>query len=346
MLFHPITIKNIKLKNRFIAEPIVSNSGLSDGTPSEKTLDLYTAYAHSGAGMCVVEQHAVHPWGRNKLNQFRLYQDKTAADLQLLTAIFKKANIPVAAQLNFSGAGASGKELLKEEDFRLVSPSGLRNPRDLINADSQKLEQCEIQEIVDAFAFAAQRAVMIADYTGGVQIYACHGYLIGQFLSPLTNHRCDCYGGTIKNRARLLFEITEAVRAAVPNAVVSVRLGASDQMPGQPTNGLTLDESIWIAQHLVALGVDWIGISGNHCIYGIGENDNDTAYFAPYASAIRQALGNKKVPIDCAGGIRSIKRSEELLENKACDLIGIGRPLLKDKQFIRRLISMQQSLLL
>ncbi len=334
MLFEPIKIGNLELKNRIIAEPIVSNSGGPDGAPSKKSLEIYSEYAHSGVGMVVLEQHAVHPWGRNKLSQFRLYQDSNAAALLPLTDVFAKSGIPVVAQLNFSGAGASGKELLEEKDFRLVSPSGLRNPRDLINADSKILDASEIPEIVEAFADAARRAVMIAKYTGGVQIYACHGYLLGQFLSPLTNQRDDRYGGDIKNRARILLEVTEAVRAAVPNALVSVRLGASDQMPGRPEKGLTLKESTWVANELVSLGVDWIGISGNHCIYGIGEDDNDTAYFSPYASAIREALGDNKVPIDCAGGIRSAKKAEDILKNRVCDLVGIGRPLINDKQFV------------
>jgi 2,4-dienoyl-CoA reductase-like NADH-dependent reductase (Old Yellow Enzyme family) len=340
MLFESISVRNLQLKNRLVAEPIVSNSGGNDGALTVRSLEIYEGYARSGAGLVVVEQHAVHPWGRNKLSQFRLYDDEKAAALRPLTELFRRAGVPVTAQLNFSGAGASGRELLEEEDFRLVSPSGLRNPRDLIDADSEALEAARITEIVKAFASAARRAVNIAEYTGGVQIYACHGYLLGQFLSPLTNRRTDAYGGDIKNRARFLFEVVEEVRAAVPGSVVSVRLGAADRMPGQSEDGFTLRESCWIAKELASLGVDWIGVSGNHCIYGIGENDNDTAYFAPYASAIRKAIesGNgRKIPVDCAGGIRSRAKAEELLRNKVCDLVGIGRPLIKDKEFLHRM---------
>ena len=337
MLFGPMILGNLELKNRLIAEPIVSNSGENDGTPSSKSLEIYERYSRSGAGLAVIEQHAVHPWGRNKLNQFRLYGDKEAAALRPLTAFFEKAGMPVVAQLNFAGAGASGKELREEKDFRLVSPSGLRNPRDLIDLNSEALEISEIQEIVKAFAIAAQRAVLVAKYTGGVQIYACHGYLLGQFLSPLTNRRNDIYGGDLQGRARLLLEVVQAVRLAVPNAPVSVRLGVSDQMPGRPENGFALSEGIAVAKKLVSLDVDWIGVSGNHCIYGIGEDDNDTAYFAPYASAIRNETGKGEIPVDCAGGIRSKEKAEELLKKGVCDLIGIGRPLIKDKNFIHKL---------
>ena len=339
MLFESIKIGNLILKNRVIAEPIVSSGGVNGGIPTEEVLDQYSSYASSGVGMIVIEQHAIHPWGRNRNTQFRLYSDEGAKSLQPLTKFFRDADIPVVAQLNFSGAGVSalGKDLLNEPDFKLVSPSGLRNPRDLVEADSEALDIKMIPEIIDSFAQAAIRAVNIAQYNGGVQIYGCHGYLLGQFLSPLTNHRTDKYGGSLQNRARLLLEVTEAVRAVVPNANVSVRLGASDQMPGQAEEGLTLAESKWIAKELAMLGIGWLSISGNHCIYGIGEDDNDTAYFAPYAAAIHKELEGTGIPLDCAGGIRSRKTAEYLLQNGVCDLIGIGRPLLKDREFVHKM---------
>lgn len=337
MLFSPFELNKMQLMNRIIAAPIVSNSGNLDGTPNERSVQVYENYARSGAGLVVIEQHAVHPWGRNKATQFRLDSDEKARSLQVLTRSFQTQNIPVVAQLNFSGAGASGRELPEDEDFELVSPSGLRNPRDLINADSRALKYSEIQEIIESFANAAKRAVHISGYTGGVQIYGCHGYLLGQFLSPLTNKRTDSYGGQLKNRARLLYEIVEAVRGAVPDALLSVRLGVSDTMPGKVETGLTLSEGIQIADELSHLGIDWLGVSGNHCIFGIGEDDNDTAYFSSYAKAIKEGIKMRSLPIDCTGGIRTRKTAQRLLDEDVCDLIGIGRPLLLNPQFIQTL---------
>lgn len=336
MLYTPLKMQNLSLQNRLIAEPIVSNSGDQKGLPTQESMEIYRGYAQAGAGMVVVEQHAVHPWGRNKLSQFRLYDDASAQALKPLTELFRAQGVPVVAQLNFSGAGASGKELLLEPDFKLVSPSGLRNPRDLIGADSHALIGSEIQEIAGAFAAAARRAIELAEYSGGVQIYACHGYLIGQFLSSMTNCRTDGYGGGIRQRARLLFEIVEAVKAAAGSSPVSVRLGASDHMPWQEQQGLCLEESVWVAAELAKMGVDWLGISGNHCIYGIGVDDNDTAYFAPYAKAIKEAVQPYGVAVDCAGGIRSAAKAEELLVAGVCDLVGFGRPLIGDKDYLRR----------
>lgn len=334
-IYSKLKIKNIVLKNRIIIEPIVSKSGNIDGTPSEKSFEIYEKYANAGAGMVIMEQIAVHLWGRNSMEQFKLYNDEGAIALRELTKIFENKNIPVVAQLNFSGAGASDKNLLKEKDFRLLSPSGLRNPRDLIQVDSEKLTVEEIKEIIHAFGTAAKRAVDLAKFSGGVQIYACHGYLIGQFLSPITNKRIDEYGGNLDSRARILFEIVKEVKKAVGNFPLSVRLGASDQMPGKEENGLKLSESVEVARKLVELGVDWIGVSGNHCIYGIGVNDEDTAYFAPYSQAIYEAVKSKNIPVDCAGGIRTSKKTEELLKNGVCELIGIARPILKNENFLK-----------
>lgn len=336
MINSKIMVANLELKNRLVAAPVVSNSGTNLGEPTEKSIELYKKYANSGVGVVVLEQHAVHPWGRNKLNQFRLYGDDEARKLKVITDLFKATNIPVIAQLNFSGAGASGKELLMENDFKLVSPSGIRNPRNLIGTASAALTANEIKSIVKSFADAAKRAIDISGYDG-VQIYACHGYLLGQFLSPLTNQRNDIYGGNIEGRSRLLLEITEAVRRAVPDANVSVRLPMADQMPEEPENGLTLKESCYVAQKLVDLGIDWLGTSGNHCIYGIGVDPNDTAYFAPYTKTIREAVASR-IPVDCTGGIRSYKKAEELLKYDVCDLVGLGRPLMVDQNYAKALL--------
>lgn len=334
MIKENISIKNIVLKNRVIAAPIVTNSWDDNGSPTLDTLQIYKAYAESGAGLIVAEQHAVNTWGRVSLKQPSLYNDKSALELRPITKIFRDKNIPIVAQLNF-GARATITKLLDDPNYKLVSPSGLPTPRKSpVDANSQALELIEIKEIIQSFADAARRAVEISKFSGGVQIYASHGYLISQFLSPLTNIRTDIYGGSLANRARLLFEIVEAVKAVVGNAPVSVRLGASDTMPNEPENGLTLSESVWIAEELAKMGIDWLSVSGNHCIYGIGVDDNDTAYFAPYSKAMRNAMYKYDIPVDCTGGIRSLETAEKLLKEKVCDLIGIGRPLLSDKSFL------------
>lgn len=334
MLTETIDIKNVTLKNRVVVAPMMTDFWNKDGSPTERTIEIYRSYAESGAGLVVMEQLAVHPWGRLTFDQPRLYRDDSALALRALTQPFRDRGVPIVTQLNFGGR-VSDKELLDEPDFEFVTPSGLPVPRkSTVQADSRALTADEIAEIVASFADAAHRAVDLAGFNGGVQIYASHGYLLSQFLSPVTNARTDRYGGSLANRARIVFETVEAVRARIGDAPLSVRLGASDRMPGEPEDGLTLAESSWIAGELAQMGVDWLSVSGNHCIYGIGADDNDTAYFEPYSRAIRDAASRYGVPVDCTGGIRTPGTAERLLQSQACDLIGIGRPLLKDKAYL------------
>lgn len=334
MLKDNILIKNVILKNRVIAAPIVTGSGDDYGRPTARTMEIYKEYAESGVGLVVAEQHAVHSWGRCALNQPRLYDDESALAIEPVTKIFRDKDVPIVAQLNF-GARATTPVLLDQSDFELVSPSGLPTPRKSpVNAESRALKSDEIDGIIQAFADAARRAVGVSRFNGGIQIYASHGYLISQFLSPLTNVRADAYGGSVANRARLLFAIVEAVKGVIGNAPLSVRLGASDQMPGEPENGLALSDSLWVAEELAKMGIDWLSVSGNHCIYGIGADDNDTAYFAPYSKAMRDTVNKYGVFVDCTGGIRMPETAEKLLQGKVCDLIGIGRPLVSNKAFL------------
>ncbi|HCD71714.1 MAG TPA: NADH:flavin oxidoreductase, partial [Thermovirga lienii] len=177
-------------------------------------------------------------------------------------------------------------------------------------------------------AEAAARAVR-AGY-GGVEIHACHGYLIGQFLSPLTNQRKDRYGGDIKNRARFLFEVYEAVRGLLSDEhVVAVRLGVADSMPNEEPRGLTIEDSKWVAKELAAMEVDFIDISGNHCGYD-GEGEG---YFADYALAIKDVVGD--TPVVCTGGITKLSTARTLLEKGSCDLVGLGRALRRNYKIVR-----------
>ena len=131
---------------------------------------------------------------------------------------------------------------------------------------------------------AASRRALKAGYRG-VQVHCCHGYLLGQFLSPLTNLRRDGYGGSIKNRARFLLEVVEAVRPALGNeGILSVRLGLSDSLPKDPPEGLSLEDGLWVARELGKMGIDHLDISGNLCGYDApGEG-----YFGDWARAAKE----------------------------------------------------------
>lgn len=328
----PIRIGKFELPNRVAAAPMATRSFGRDGLPTEKTLAIYEKYAASGAAMAVIEHHAVHPWGRNRMEQPRLYEDRYAEALKPLTAPFREKGMPVLAQISCAGALTADASLLDESDFEYVSPSGDKTPRDVLQETPRALERGQIAELVEAFVASAVRAVRIAGYDG-VQIHAAHGYLLGQFLSPLTNRRADEYGGSEKKRARLLYEITDAIRATLPDALLSVRLGMADYMPGEPLRGLSVDETAPIARELAALGADWLGLSGNHCGFG-DQIAADTPFFAPFARVVHDALRGATFS-DCAGGVRSAQTANDLLSGGVCDLVGVGRLFWSNPDFLQ-----------
>lgn len=328
-----LEIAGVKLANRLAAAPAASQL-FEDGSSTEKAVALYEKYASSGAGITVVEHHAVHPWGRNRTTQPRLDTDEHARSLRAITDPFKKSGMPVLAQINYAGSMTAGADLLSLDDFEYTSPSGLHAPNDALkDATPRELSRSEISEIVEAFAHAAVRAIETAGYDG-VQVHCAHGYLLGQFLSPLTNHRTDEYGGSEKGRARLLYEVVDAVRQETKGRILSVRLGMADHMPDEPMRGLSIDDTVPVARELASLGVDWLALSGNHCGFGAKRSD-DCAYFAPFVRAIHDALGGA-IPCDCCGGVRSPRTADDLIASGVCEIVSLGRPLLKEPDLPRR----------
>jgi 2,4-dienoyl-CoA reductase-like NADH-dependent reductase (Old Yellow Enzyme family) len=176
-----------------------------------------------------------------------------------------------------------------------------------------------------AFVQAALRGIR-AGYVG-VEVHACHGFLLGQFLSPLTNFRRDAYGGEIAGRSRLLRDIVAALREELGDALLSVRLGVADEL-GEKPRGLAFEDVLWAGKELAALGVDMISVSGNFC----GFDAPRTAPWAPYAAAIQQRVGD--VPVLCTGNIRSLEEAESLLERGCCTLIGLGRPFVQNPNIL------------
>ncbi|MCE5202109.1 MAG: NADH:flavin oxidoreductase [Synergistaceae bacterium] len=334
MLFEPFELKDKVLRNRVVSAPLASSSSLPDGTPSEKSIEVYKRFAASGTGLVVVEHHAVHFCGRTRPTQFLADNDETAKAHAKISGILKDSGAVAIVQINHCGANVAEAAVFDDPEYRAFSPSGVPIGR-CWNSIKQKpyvLQVYEIKQLIEVYVNAAVRMVKLGGYDG-VQIHASHGYLLGQFLSPLTNKRDDEYGGSDAKRARFLYEVADGVRQSLPEAIVSVRLGAADYLPGEPSKGLSLDETVPVARELAGLGMDMIGISGNICGYGLDRTDD--AYFAPYAARIRDAIGGS-VPVECTGGIRTAYVAEKLLKEKVCDLVGVGRLMLKDPEFLSK----------
>ncbi len=323
-ILEPLEIKGVRLSGRIAAAPIATASSNPEGGPTPRSLEIYTRLARSGVDLVIVEHHAVTRKGRARVAQFRLDSDAIAEANKAMAKVFADESCPAFVQINHAGSQIRDEALLAEK-YSFSAPSEIKHPSCPLPVKPRAMDTAEIVSTVESFAQAARRAIS-AGYPG-IQVHACHGYLLGQYLSPLTNRRRDGYGGKIQGRARLLFEVVEAVRPVLGNeGVLSVRLGLSDSLPGDPKEGLTLEDGLWVARELCRLGIDHLDISGNLC----GYDARGEGYFADWARAVKGVSG--KVPLTCTGGIRKLETAQALLDTGACDIVGIGRGLQKDPE--------------
>lgn len=328
LLFEPLEIGPVRLENRVVAAPVATGTSTREGLPTADTLAAHALIAESGVGLSVVEHHAVHKDGRTRLRQPLLDREEVIPYQRKLYEVYASADCPAFIQLNHAGSLINDEEML-DGNFIPYGPSPIRHPYCHLYVMPRAMAIKEIEAATVQFAEAAKLAVRVG--YPGVEIHGCHGFLIGQFLSPLTNHRSDRYGGEIKNRARLLFEIYEAVRDSIPREnPVAVRLGVADTMPQKPPAGLTVEESKWVARELAAKKVSLLDLSGNLC----GFEGAGNAYFAPYAEAIKEVAGS--VPVICTGGIKDAETAENLLREGICDLVGLGRILRRDPETVNK----------
>ncbi len=293
-------IKGMKLKNRIVMPPMATEKATKTGEVTPALIEHYRE--RQGVGMMIVEHSYVHEQGKNSPRQLGVYDDHLVSGLSDLAHAL---HTPVGVQINYSGGKAMHLENESLAEFAQVVHG---------------LSKEEIQEIVDAFAEAAIRVKRAGfDF---VEVHGAHGFLLTQFYSPLTNKREDEYGGSCEKRLRLPLEIVNAVREAVGKTYpVAYRLGVIDGIEG----GLTVEDGIYAATKLVEEGVDFLDISGGHRGYHIpGRNEN---YFVAEAAEIKKAVD---VPIMVTGGIRDPREANSFIEKGKTDLIGVGRPLLKD----------------
>ncbi|QFZ23686.1 NADH:flavin oxidoreductase/NADH oxidase [Saccharothrix syringae] len=327
LLFSPLTLRSVTLPNRVAVSPMCQYSA-RDGHPDEWHLVHLGSRAVGGAGLVITEATAVQAVGRISPQDTGLWDDAHVASWRPI-ADFIRANGAVAGvQLAHAGRKAStyapfavgrGGVPDAEGGWTPVAPSAeafhesYRTPVEL-DADG-------IARVVADFAAAARRAVEAGFQL--VEVHAAHGYLLHQFLSPLSNHRTDGYGGSLDNRTRLAREVTAAVRDAVGDAVpVLVRISATDWVEG----GWTGDDSAVLARDLVALGADLVDVStgGNVPAADIPVGPG---YQVRFAEAVRLKAD---VPTGAVGMITDARQAEQVLADGSADLVLLGRELLRD----------------
>ena len=315
-LFSNGTINQLRLKNRIVRSATWEGMSAADGQPTEQLIDLYRTLATGGVGLLISSYSYVRADGKQMIGKLGMDNDNLIPALQKLTTAVHEAGGKTFCQLVHAGG-------LAEVDAPLA-PSALPEKTHVRAMTPQ-----DIAEIVSAFATAAARAQSAG--FDGVQLHGAHGYLINQFLSPLTNQRQDDYGGSLENRSRFLSEVYQAVRAAVgPDYPVTIKLTASDNIDG----GFILAEALTVAQQLDSRGIDAIEVSSGTAAAGdlnpvrqkIDSLEQE-AYNAANAQAIKQVV---KVPVVTVGGIRSPQLAEDLLDRGDADFVALSRPLIRE----------------
>ncbi|KPL87741.1 NADPH dehydrogenase NamA [Ardenticatena maritima] len=319
-LFAPYTLRGLTLRNRIVMSPMCMYSAESDGCATEWHLVHLGARAVGGCGLIITEATAVEPRGRISENDLGLWDDAQIAPLARIVDFCHAHGAAVGIQL----AHAGRKAFSRARGFGpqpIVAPSAIPFAEGW--ATPHALTVDEIEALIAAWQAAARRALQAGFDV--VEIHSAHGYLLNEFLSPISNHRTDEYGGDLWGRARLLFRIVEAVRAVWPEEKpLFVRISATDWVEG----GLQVEDFVQLAPELQRRGVDVIDCSSGGItptppppdVVGAG-------YQTPFAARIRQATG---VPTMAVGLITAPEQADHIVRTGQADLVALGRELLRD----------------
>ena len=328
-LLSPLKIKDITFRNRVAISPMCMYSAV-DGFANDWHLVHLGSRAVGGAALIIQEATAVSPEGRISPGDLGIYNDAHIEMLGRVNRFIHEHKAVAGIQLAHAGRKAGcakpwegGKQLKKHEGGWLtVAPSALPfNPGDTIPAE---LDEEGIAKVISDFRSAAGRALK-AGYTL-VEIHAAHGYLLHEFLSPLSNHRTDKYGGSFENRTRLLLEVVKEVQTVWPqNLPLFVRISATDWADG----GWNADEAVQLAAILKNIGVDLIDCSSGglvpHQKIPLGPG-----YQVPFAERLKKETG---ILTGSVGLITEAQQAEDILQKGQADMILIARESLRDPYF-------------
>ncbi|MCX2524982.1 NADH:flavin oxidoreductase/NADH oxidase [Larsenimonas rhizosphaerae] len=325
-LFTPITLGDVTLSNRIVVAPMCQYSA-DNGLATSWHMMHLGHLAMSGAGMLTIEATAVSPEGRITEGDLGLWSDAHRDALKpVVDAIRHYSNLPLSIQLGHAGRKAScnvpwkgGSSIAPDQTggWQTWAPSAL--PFAEGDPVPTALNEDDIKTLKADFVAAAQRAASLG--IDVIELHAAHGYLLHEFLSPLSNHREDGYGGTLENRLRLVLEVFDAVKEAIPaQMALGVRVSAEDWVEG----GWDTDQTIALAKALEARGCHFIHVSSG----GLSEHQQITAgpnYQVPMASRIKSSVD---MPVIAVGLITEPEQAEAIIGTGQADMVGLARAML------------------
>lgn len=338
-LFTPLKLRDTELPNRLMVSPMCQYSVEDcDGTATEWHHVHLGSRAVGGAGVVMAEATAVEKRGRISPQDLGIWRDEHAEALSRTTEFIKSQGSIPAIQLAHAGRKASsvrpwegGGPLTPEEGgWEVVGPTSQPFPAgDETPRQTRRLTTEEIGDVVDSFRVAAERA-----HDAGfdvAEVHAAHGYLLHEFLSPVTNDREDDYGGSFEKRTRLTREVTAAVREVWPEEKpVFVRISGTDWLPER--DSWTIEQSTRLADQLADVGADLIDVSSGGIVPESAPDSPGPNYQVPLAEHVRHE-SKSAIAVGAVGGITTAEQADALVRNDRADLAIVGRTFLREPYF-------------
>jgi len=316
-LFTPIRLREVEIPNRIVMPPMCQYSASGDGAANDWHLAHYSARAAGGTGLIILEATAVEPGGRITDADLGIWSDGHVPMLGRIAEAVHRSGARAGIQIAHAGRKSTATGQAP------VAPSPIAYDGE--SATPRELTAEEISGIVEAFARGAERANEAGFDL--LEIHAAHGYLLSEFLSPVTNRRRDGYGGDIKGRSRMLREALAAARGKWPEAKpVSVRISAVDHVPG----GVEIEDSVRLVESFITgndCGVDIWHVSSGGIAPSSSPPSPHPGFQTPYSQEIKKMTGARTIAV---GGITTAELASEIVSNGRADMVALGRELLRN----------------
>jgi 2,4-dienoyl-CoA reductase-like NADH-dependent reductase (Old Yellow Enzyme family) len=335
ILFTPVTLGNLTVKNRFVRSATHDYLGHPDGSISPKEIELYRTLAQNEVGMIITAHTYVqHPFGQAGINQNAIYDDRYIEGYRQLAAGVHEFGCKLVVQINHAG-----RQTLPDCGFVPVAPSSV--PEKNKKVIPKEMSEEEILRTIDDFVAAMVRVEKSG--ADGVQLHIAHGFLLSEFLSPYTNRRTDRWGGDVRSRLRIVGEIMRKAKGEFKKDFpVLVKLNSTDGFAGP--GYLQIDEVIEAARFLKEAGVTAIEVSGGHREAPVGaartgiNRPEKEGYFLKQAQAIKEQVD---IPIILVGGLRSFAVMEDAVNCRRMDMVAMCRPFIKEPDLVVKLLNGQ-----
>lgn len=328
-LFDETTINGMTISNRFVRSATWEGMCDDDGRPADKLASCYRDLAAGGVGLIITGYTFVRPDGKQLPGKMGIHTDSFAAEMKSLARAVHNEGGKICMQLVHAG----GQTTAKTAGRRPLAPSDVSVEQ--FPEEPEAMSKQDINEIVEAFGAGARRA---KEYGfDAIQLHAAHGYLINQFLSPLTNRRTDNYGGSVENRCRFLLDVYRRVRSEVgPDYPVLVKLNGSDNLDG----ALDIRDAVYAARMLDNEKIDAIEVSGGTSASG-ERGPVRTKIDGPGREAYNLALARDikkevRCPVMAVGGFRSPDVINKALVESGIDYISMARPFIREPRLVKR----------